>query len=180
MVADFPKETPINTPIRVKQMRELIQRQSRLGLSITMNYTNDLTDAQNILSKAYVKASNKLRAATGDKNQQTWFLRFVIASCIAHTKRNKWFRKNHPPKKSLADEDFAVNTPEDEEGMASAFQRELFDALQKLKRWQRMFFILRFYEGMPVKTIVTITGKNQKFVCQSLLQSVERISLGKF
>ena len=145
-----------------------------------MNYTNDLSEAQKILGRAYVKASSKLRKLTRQTDQQMWFLQLIVNCCIAHTKQRKWRTKVDAVASDSSVGDIAINLPEDEEGVASAFQRELFDALQKLKRWHRMIFILRFYEDLPVATIATVTGRGEKFIRRSLLRSVERIQLGKF
>jgi len=154
---------------------------SRL-LGLARRLVGDYDLAEDIVQEAFLRLHRNLSTFRGDSSIGTWLYRTVTHVAIDHLRREKlrqrifFFRTSNDdpdPISSAADP-----RPRPDHALAAGeLGRALEQALSRLSPRQRSIFILRHYEGLPLKEIAETLGLEEGTVKAHLHRAVSTLRL---
>jgi RNA polymerase sigma-70 factor, ECF subfamily len=160
---------------------ELVSRHQRRASRIAFHYLRDVSEADEAVQDAFVKAYSHLSSFREELPFEVWFTRILINGCLdrikARTRRERWIA---PMPQGPGDQDFVERTagnaisPEDRL-LARERRQELARALARLPERQRSVFMLSHYEGCTSREVSALTGLNESTVRVHLFRAIRKL-----
>jgi RNA polymerase sigma-70 factor (ECF subfamily) len=157
--------------------REIVERYKRQIYSVSLDFTGNHHDAEDVLQEVLMKVYRSLHKFRGDARLSTWLYRVTMNTCLDRR------RKASPPTTSseevpLFTERFAATDPQsDPERSAEStrIQEHIDDALAALTPLERSVFVLRNYSGLPLKEVARVLGKSEGTVKNMLWRALRKL-----
>lgn len=132
---------------------------------LAYSYVGGRDSALDVVQNAVCKG---LEGCYGLKNPdaiKTWFYRIVVNEALQYIRKNK--REGVSADGELPEQIY--------EEPAYEREREVYEAVQKLKEPMKTVVVLRFYEELTLKQIAEITGTNLNTVKSRLYSALEKL-----
>lgn len=145
--------------------QELVERYQKRGISIALGYVNrNITDAQDMVQEAFLRAYKGLDRFIPGSSFSAWFNKIVVNVCIDHyrkqKKRNSVEYDDSYKRRDVSDEHSFVGNTRDLEPHHRSEQEELRQALEvamnKLSEKHRTIIILREVDHRSYEEIAEI------------------------
>jgi RNA polymerase sigma-70 factor (ECF subfamily) len=165
-----------------ESFRFLVENNMKKIFKLAYQYVGNHHDAEDISQEAFIRAYNSLNSFRGESSFSTWIYRIAINCCLNFKRRKGNFReesfdllkeKNNDGYKQLRMHYKSFN-PEKQ-----IFEKEMMDkvgeALECLSNKQRIIFILRHYQHLPIKEIGKRLGCAEGTIKKQLFRAVTGI-----
>ena len=139
---------------------ELVQKYQKRIYELAYSFTHHPEDAYDLSQEIFFKAFKALKGFKGESSFYTWMYRIAKNAGIDYTRRkagriNLYFEEEFPPDDSQFHPRCYGNLAtyrleQDELGI------EIKKAIQQLSPRQKQVFILRHYEGLPLREIADL------------------------
>jgi len=174
----------------VDAFTRLVAEHDRAVLRLALRYTGSEDEAADLYQETLWRAYRSLPRFRNDSRFSTWLFRIAVNVCLKRTEKQRKEAAVLEPIASEQSLSFSATTPL--AGPETAFQlaefrQRLYAALQDLSPRQRMVFVLRHFEGLPLAEIATLlkcsTGSVKKYLfaatrrLRELLQDVYQETL---
>ena len=145
--------------------QELVERYQKRGISIALGYVNrNLSDAQDMVQEAFLRAYKGLDRFIPGSSFSAWFSKIVVNVCIDYyrkqKKRNSIEYDDSYKRRDVSDEHSFVGNTRDLEPHHRSEQEELRQALEvamnKLSEKHRTIIILREVDHLSYEEIAEI------------------------
>src|SRR5262245_1346469 len=160
---------------------ELVSRHQRRASRIAFHYLRDVSESDEAVQDAFVKAYSHLSSFREELPFEVWFTRILINGCLdrikARTRRERWIA---PLPQGPGDQDFVERTPSggaspEDRLLARERRQALARALAKLPERQRSVFMLSHYEGCTSREVSALTGLNESTVRVHLFRAIRKL-----
>ena len=146
-------------------------------VGLATRLTGDRSEAEDIAQEAFLRLHRALPGFRGDSTISTWLYRTTTHLAIDHLRRERLKRRIFFFRASEDDPDplEAVSDPRSNPGRdlhARQAMQHLRRGLRKLSARQRVVFVLRHHEGLPLQEIADLLGMETGTVKSHLHRAV--------
>lgn len=120
------------------------------GMSVCLRYTNNRSEATEVLNEAFLKIFTKMDMYNIQKSLKGWIRRIMINTAI------DYYRKNHQHKEE--DIGYAVQVPAPESTLSNLSYQEIINEIQELTPAYRNVFNLYVIDGYKHEEIAEQLG----------------------
>ncbi len=183
------KQEDIHLVQRLKQgdeeaFTELVDKYKGKAFSIAYNFVNNIEDARELSQEAFVKVYNSIDKFQEGSTFYTWFYRVLVNLCLDFKKKKRLktisfsqFKHNQSddgsdPMERIKDEQ--AQSPS-EKLLIKEQNERIGQAVKSLPEKQRIVFILRNYENMPLKEIALYIKSREGTVKSHLARAVKKL-----
>lgn len=160
----------------------LVERHQRRASRIAYHYLRDLSDTDEAVQDAFVRAYMHIDTYREDRPFQTWFTRILVNGCLdrvkARGRRDRWtvrLADAHARDRDVAAR-AATRAPSPEEDLLASERRaSLAAALTKLPRRQRTVVVLSHFEGCTAREVASMTGLRESTVRVHLFRAIRNL-----
>lgn len=132
---------------------ELVRRHLDEVYGFFIKFTNNPMDAEDLAQDVFLKLYKSLKKFRFEADFKTYLYRVNVNAANNYLGRNKWRKWLHL--------DDSPEKIDDNPGVESDWtKQELWDAVAKLPKTQRMVVTMRVAQNMPHKDIAIIIGKS--------------------
>ena len=164
----------------------LVEKYMDRAYAVAYRMVGHPQDAEDVTQEAFAKAFSGLRGFRGDASFYTWLYRIVVHLCQDHLRKRRfrsrftaWFRaepdqeRTDPPEERMPDPSWRSNP----EAVLQASQtRSAVDAaLEALPPRQRSIFVLKHFQGLPIREIAQILRVTEGTVKTHLFRAVQAL-----
>jgi RNA polymerase sigma-70 factor (ECF subfamily) len=136
---------------------DLVRRYLDEVYNFFINITNDPMDAEDLAQDVFLKLHKSLKKFRFEANFKTYLYRVNVNAANNYLERSKWRKWLHL--------DQSPEQVDDEPNIESEWTKsELWDAIAKLPKTQRMVVTMRVAQSMPHKDIADIIGISESSV----------------
>ncbi len=159
---------------------ELVRRYRKRVYEIAYNFTHNPDDALDLTQEIFLRAFKSLGTFKHKSSFYTWLYSISRNYCIDYTRRKKRYHEmeinENLPHKS---EDYLysgsrVPSPDDKVEREE-LRRKIEEAIDSLPDMQRQVFILRYYEGLPLKEIAKVLNRSIGTVKANLFHATRKL-----
>jgi RNA polymerase sigma-70 factor, ECF subfamily len=159
---------------------QLIELHGAAILRLALRMTESETDAQDIFQDTFLKAYSSLHFFREECSFSTWLYRIATNFCIAHLRLRLRQRKERMPDCSDNQSDFFDTFPTcaadpERAAMSTQIGERLGSAVAALSARQRVVFELRYYEGLPLRTISALLGTTEETAKNALFRGTKKL-----
>ncbi len=144
---------------------ELINRYERSVRAAAVRILYDLHLGEDCAQETFIKAYDKLGSLRKASMFGSWIMQIARREALSILRK----RKNHDSLETVGELPASQSEDFDEE------TRFLLDAVMKLSASRRQTVMLRYFEGMPVRTIAKITDRSVGTVTKQLTRAREQL-----
>ncbi len=167
-----------------KAFNALVNLYKHKAFAIAFHFANNVEDAQELSQEAFMKVYNSIDRFRQDSGFYTWFYRILINLCLDFNKKKRvksipfsqFFKKNS---NNMNFEEGIEDNKKTEQPLGRLISkeknREIDAAIALLPGNQRVVFILRNYEGMPIKEIAACMDCKEGTVKSHLHRAVRKL-----
>ncbi len=183
------KQEDIHLVQRLKQgdeeaFTELVDKYKGKAFSIAYNFVNNIEDARDLSQEAFVKVYSSIDKFQEGSTFYTWFYRVLVNLCLDFKKKKRLktisfsqFKHNQSddgsdPMERIKDEQ--AQSPS-EKLLIKEQNERIGQAIKSLPEKQRIVFILRNYENMPLKEIALYIKSREGTVKSHLARAVKKL-----
>jgi RNA polymerase sigma-70 factor (ECF subfamily) len=161
--------------------RALVERHMRKVYAVAFDMTGNHHDAEDISQDVFLRTYQSLAGFRGDAGISTWLYRTTVNACIDRRRKQAWRLWHH---RDVGDDhDETQHLPKDRDTVGdpeSATERILLQervgrALDALPDRQRAVFVLRHYQGLPLKEIARCLQVTEGTVKSTLFKAMRRL-----
>ncbi len=138
----------------------LVNRYKKKAFAIAFHYVNNVDDAKELSQEAFFKAYKAMNSFKQQSNFYTWFYKILVNQCLDFKKKKRiastpFSQFNHLDHKENFSDNIMdkTNQPADKTIISKEEMETIEVAISKLPDKQRIVFILRQFENMPLKQI---------------------------
>lgn len=118
-------------------------------------------DAEDLVQETFIRLHKNIAQFRGDSSLSTWLYRILSRLAIDHLRRQKlkrtfFFQRNTEQDQDPLDQAADPGPNPAEICLTGEVGRRLIKAMEKLSSRQRMVFVLRHHEGLPLKEIANV------------------------
>ena len=157
--------------------RQLFEKYTQKIFFLSLNLTGNHQDAEDLSQEVFIKVYKNIKQFKGEAALGSWLYRITL-----NTYLNKINRKafNIIPKSQDINTVNLSNTGLDRENpersTQSVFiQKHINEALQKLSKKERTVFVLRHYNGLPLKEIAQQLNVRTGTIKSTLFRSLKKL-----
>ena len=132
---------------------QLVKRHLPDTYGFFIKFTSDTVEAEDLAQDVFIKMYKALKKFRFESEFKTYLFRANINMSNSHLRRNKWRNLLHLDQ---APEPAYLDTSQEDEWR----RKELWDAISKLPKKQRMVVSMRIAKEMPYKEIALAMGIN--------------------
>jgi RNA polymerase sigma-70 factor (ECF subfamily) len=159
---------------------QLVELHGAAILRLAFRITESKADAQDIFQDTFLKAYASLHLFREECSFSTWLYRIATNFCIAHLRSRLRQRKERMLDTSDNQADlmdtFASRAADPERAAISAQIGERVEtAVAALSPRQRIVFELRYYEGLPLRTIGELLGTTEETAKNTLFRGTKKL-----
>jgi RNA polymerase sigma-70 factor (ECF subfamily) len=165
----------------MQALRKLVERHRQNVYFLALDLCGNRQDAEDISQEVFLKAFRSLKKYRGEAKFGSWLYRITV-NCAIDIKRRKKLHTlsiheqtaeyEHPANISLRDE----NAPDPLElTQGSALQKHIRQALNRLSSRERMVFVLRHYQDLPLREIGDMLEIAEGTVKALLFRAIKRL-----
>jgi len=136
---------------------ELVRKYIDEVYNFFIKITNNPMDAEDLAQDVFLKLHKSLRKFRFEANFKTYLYRVNVNAANNYLGRNKW-------RKWLQLDDNPEQVDDNPGAESDWTKKELWDAVAKLPKTQRIVVIMRVAQNMPHKDIASIIGKSESSV----------------
>ena len=136
---------------------ELVRRYLDEVYNFFIKLTNDPMDAEDLAQDVFLKLHKSLKKFRFEANFKTYLYRVNVNTANNYLGRSKW-------RKWLNLDDSPKQIDDSPSAESDWTKKELWDAVAKLPKTQRMVVTMRIAQNMPHKDIAAIVGKSESSV----------------
>ena len=144
-----------------REIARLVETYSDMLLRVTLNRTQNLAEAEDIVQSVYLRLLRARLRFSGAAHEKAWLLRTAVNLCRDYHK-SAARRANVP-----LDENTAVSLPPE--------TRDVLDAVARLPENDRYAVYLFYYEHMPVTEIARALGEKEGTVSSRLSRARKKL-----
>jgi RNA polymerase sigma-70 factor (ECF subfamily) len=169
----------VNNPIEKAQsgdreaFRLLVEQHSRAVFRLAYRMTANQTDAEDIVQETFLRAWKQLTRFDGRAAFSTWLHRICANCSLDHLRRRKGDSADacddpfkHVPTESPSPERLALS---------QEINALLAPALEGLSAMERIAFVMRHYEGLPIEEISRALGVEGNAAKHSIFRAVQKL-----
>jgi RNA polymerase sigma-70 factor (ECF subfamily) len=157
--------------------REIVEVYKRQIYSVSLDFTGNHHDAEDVLQEVLIKVYRSLHKFRGDARLSTWLHRVTVNTCLDRQ------RKASVPTTSSEEipryaERFAASDPRsnpERTAESNRMQEQIDDALSALTPLERSVFVLRNYSGLPLKEVARVLGRSEGTVKNMLWRALRKL-----
>lgn len=164
-----------------RAFRKLVERHQQNVYFLALDLSGNRQDAEDISQEVFLKAYRSLENFRGDAKLSSWLYRITV-NCFMDTRRRKklatvplqsdTYEENNLESVAISDAD----PPEPiEKIQSSALQKHIQNALRQLSPRERMVFVLRHYQELPLKEIGDMLEIAEGTVKTLLFRAIKRL-----
>jgi RNA polymerase sigma-70 factor (ECF subfamily) len=157
--------------------REIVDRYKRQIYSLSLDYTGNHHDAEDILQEVLIKAYRSLSSFRGDARLSTWLHRITINTCLDRKRRAvvpMTSSEEIPGYENRFPEPHTRGNPE-KSTEAARIQEHINCALQTLTPLERSVFVLRNYNDLPLKEVARVLGRSEGTIKNMLWRALQKL-----
>jgi len=159
--------------------RQLVERHSRTTFRVAYRMTGNEQDADDVVQETFLRAYRQLGHFEERANFGTWLHRITV-NCSLDLLRARNRSDRHyggdPESAELAGAAAARTEAQQDRLMISAdLQKHVAAAMDRLSTNERMAFVLRHYEGMPVEAIGKTLGIQVNAAKHTIFRAVRKL-----
>jgi len=132
---------------------QLVKRHLPDTYGFFIKFTSDIVEAEDLAQDVFIKMYKALKKFRFESEFKTYLFRANINMSNSYLRRNKWRNLLHLDQ---APEPSYLDTSQEDEWK----RKELWDAISKLPKKQRMVVSMRIGKEMPYKEIALVMGIN--------------------
>ena len=143
---------------------EVVRTYADMVYKIAYRYVADPTDVDDVFSETFLTYFKKERVFHDEEHRKAWLIRVTI-NCAKDLLRGKssWEELNE------------TIVGEESSALGSEEQLDLYTALRQLRFEYREAICLHYLEGLSVKDIAVVLGRNENTVKTHLARGREKI-----
>jgi RNA polymerase sigma-70 factor (ECF subfamily) len=158
--------------------RLLVERHSRPIFRVAYRMTGNEHDADDVVQETFLRVYRQIDKFEERANFSTWLHRIAINCCLDLLRARGRHDKHHAG--GIEDEDMdrtlQTNEPQpDRLALSAEVQRHVTAALERLSGNERIAFVLRHYEGMPVEEIGKTLGIQVNAAKHTIFRAVKKL-----
>jgi RNA polymerase sigma-70 factor, ECF subfamily len=158
--------------------RTLVQRHSRSIFRVAYRMTGNEHDADDVVQETFLRAYRTIERFEERANFGTWLHRIAV-NCSLDLLRSRVRHERHRVRDSEDDEmtrDYESGDPLPDRLLLSAeLQEHVIAALDRLSGNERIAFVLRHFEGMPVEEIGRTLGIQVNAAKHTIFRAVRKL-----
>jgi RNA polymerase sigma-70 factor (ECF subfamily) len=159
---------------------QLVEIHGAAILRLALRITRSKTDAQDIFQDTFLKAYSSLHFFREECSFSTWLHRIATNFCIALLRSRLRQQKERTADYSDNQADFFDTFPScaadpERAAMSAQIGERLGSAVAALNPRQRVVFELRYYEGLPLRTISELIGTTEETVKNALFRGTKKL-----
>ena len=161
--------------------RELVDRYKKKIYNIALDMTGNHHDAEDISQDVFIKVYRSLYLYRGDAKFSTWVYRITSNTCIDKSRKKSWkallMKENMDQNMKIHDAYGSKKSPMNPEKSAESaiIQKHIQAALQTLSNRERIIFIMRHYNDLPLKEIASSLQITEGTVKSTLFRALKRL-----
>lgn len=166
-------------PEAFRTLVELFQEEI---FQFTFHLTGSWDDADELSQQVFIKVFRKIGQFRGDANFKSWLYRIAtnvhIDHCRSQKVRQSLFAAPGPADSQVAVTAILSTTREydpEERMMSSQINRDIQKALNALSAKQRVVFVMRHYQNLPLQDIAHLLGISLGSVKSHLFRAVRNL-----
>ena len=159
--------------------RVLVDRHSRSLFGLAYRMTGNESDAEDVVQESFLRAYRQLRQFDGRASFGSWLYR-IAANCALDLVRARRRRAEMASPAEAEDGDVLASLPSaepapDRLALNGEMSRKIEAAMRRLSDAERVAFVLRHFEGMPVEEIGRVLGCRPSAAKHSVFRAVQKL-----
>jgi len=161
--------------------RQLFEKYTEKIFYLSLNLTGNHQDAEDLSQEVFIKMYKNIQQFKGEASLGSWLYRITVNTFL-NTRNKKSFniirKSKNLDKVKIWDEALSGAAVSDnpEESTQSVFiQKHINNALHKLSKKERTVFVLRHYNGIPLKEIAQQLNVSTGTVKSTLFRSLKKL-----
>ena len=161
--------------------RELVDRYKKKIYNIALDMTGNHHDAEDISQDVFIKVYRSLYLYRGDAKFSTWVYRITSNTCIDKSRKKSWkallIKENMDQNIKIHDA-YEKKKPQlnpEKSAESDIIQKHIQAALQTLSNRERIIFIMRHYNDLPLKEIASSLQITEGTVKSTLFRALKRL-----
>ncbi len=139
----------------------LVNAHSSRLIGMAWRMVGNREDAEDLAQETFIRLHKNIVKFRGESSLSTWLYRILSRLAIDHLRRQKlkqkiFFMRNTDEEQDPLEQAADPGANPGEIYLAGEAGRKLTRAMEKLSARQRMVFILRHHEGLPLKEIAGV------------------------
>lgn len=148
------------TSCRPEDFDAFVTRNENRLFRAALSVTGNVTDAEDILQEAFLRAYEKAPEFTSEEHEKAWLMKVTVNLCKSRL-RSPWHRR-----RVELTESYPASGPE---------QHELLEQVMALPPKYRTVIHLYYYEGYSTKDISELTGQKESTVRSRLARARQKL-----
>ena len=157
--------------------REIVEQYKRQIYSVSLDFTGNHHDAEDVLQEVLMKVYRSLHKFRGDARLGTWLHRVTVNTCLDR-RRKPSLPVTSSEEIPLYEERVAAADPRsnpERSAESTRMQEHIDGALAALTPLERSVFVLRNYSGLPLKEVARVLGKSEGTVKNMLWRALRKL-----
>lgn len=155
--------------------RALVERHGRKLFRLAFRLTGNVSDAEDVVQEAFLRAYRSLGAFESRANFSTWLYR-IAANCAYDQLRSRARRPEEPLDAGTELPSFAAPNPSpDRLALSAEVRRRAERAMARLTPAERAAFVLRHHEGLSIAEIGAALGLDTSAAKHSVFRAVRKM-----
>lgn len=163
---------------QINEFEKLVNKYGNAIFSLALQMTSNQNDAEDVYQETFQRAFKYLDGYNNEYSFYTWLHKIAIHEVFKLRKKRYQLFKMEVPLESQDLENFIEGTLEEEGNLESKeLEKQLREAIQKLSSKKRTVFVLRLFQGLPLKDIAEIldlTVDNVKILLYRARQEIAK------
>jgi RNA polymerase sigma-70 factor, ECF subfamily len=157
----------------VSAFREIVERYQRQIYFVSLNFTGNHHDAEDVLQDVLIKAYRSLHKFRGEAKLGSWLHRITINTCIDRERRTMAATASTEEIAGFAEQNPGSNPERRTE--ADRIRGHIDRALRALTPLERSVFILRNYNDLKIKEVAQVLGRSEGTVKNMLWRALKKL-----
>jgi RNA polymerase sigma-70 factor (ECF subfamily) len=157
----------------VSAFREIVERYKRQIYFVSLNFTGNHHDAEDVMQEVLIKAYRSLDKFRGDAKLASWLHRITINTCLDRERRAVVAITSTEEIAGFAAQNPGSNPERSTE--ADRIRGHIDRALGALTPLERSVFILRNYNDLPIREVAQVLGRSEGTVKNMLWRALKKL-----
>ncbi len=161
--------------------RQLFEQYTKKIFYLSLNLTSNHQDAEDLSQEVFIKVYKNIKQFKGEASLGSWLYRITVNTYLNKRNRKAFniIRKSQDIDKINLNNKIlprGSGSHDPEKSTQSVFiQKHINAALQKLSKKERIVFVLRHYNGFPLKKIAQHLNVQTGTVKSTLFRSLKKL-----
>lgn len=152
--------------------REIMETHKKKIFYLAYDLTGSMQDAEDLCQETFFKAYRNLPKFRGEAAVGSWLYRITLNTFLDQKKKISF--QEERKQMELGEHESSLERPENV-AESRQIQIHIDQALEKLTPRERSIFVMRHYQGMPVKQVASILNISDGTVKSLLFRAIRKL-----